>query len=236
MTSTTVPYIYLFLFSISTCLSLRKKSDLRDRRPSHRSCNQHTTYSLWCCRWKTDCCCISLRRRSAAWRCGGWRGSGPCPGWCTPTPTLDTPGPPVWRRPAGAAGRWRRSCSGEQEPSAAGIQRMGSEGCFWWGLETLQWSWMGGSTSGDYEHLHQDLEIFSSYVNTMNPIKSNNSLLIYVLLGLHLYQHYVVVVGAAVVLRVGQQQLGQDFLLCALVDGERVISCHDHHFFCPVEI
>lgn len=42
----------------------------------------------------------------------------------------------------------------------------------------------------------------------------------------HLYEHDVVVVGGVVVLGVGEQMLGQDFLFCALVDGQRVVACH----------
>lgn len=87
-------------------------------RPFPQCCNRHTACFLWCCRWTTHCCCIFLWRRWAAWQCGGWRGSGRCWGWCIPSLTLGTPCPPPWRRPAEAAERRRRSCSGRPGPSA----------------------------------------------------------------------------------------------------------------------
>lgn len=54
--------------------------------------------------------------------------------------------------------------------------------------------------------------------------------------GMYLYEHDVVVVGGAVVLRVRKQKLRQDFLFCALIDGQRVIPRHDHHSVHPAEM
>lgn len=53
---------------------------------------------------------------------------------------------------------------------------------------------------------------------------------------LYLYQHNVIVLGGFVVARVRNQKLGHDFLLCALIDGQRVVPCHYHHVFYPAEI
>lgn len=49
----------------------------------------------------------------------------------------------------------------------------------------------------------------------------------------YLYKHNVVVVCGSVVLRVGNQKLRQDFLFCALIDGQRVVPSHYHHFVYP---
>lgn len=53
--------------------------------------------------------------------------------------------------------------------------------------------------------------------------------------GLHLYKHDVVVVGGAVVVRVGNQKLGHDLLLRSLIDGQRIVTRHDHHSVNPAE-
>lgn len=46
---------------------------------------------------------------------------------------------------------------------------------------------------------------------------------------LYLYEHDVIIVGGVVILRVGHQELGEDLLFRALVDGQRVVACHYHH-------
>lgn len=53
---------------------------------------------------------------------------------------------------------------------------------------------------------------------------------------MYLYKHNVIVVCMAVVLRVGHQKMGHDFLLCPLIDGQGVVSCYYHHFVYPAEI
>lgn len=50
---------------------------------------------------------------------------------------------------------------------------------------------------------------------------------------IHLNEHYIMVVGGAVVLRVGNQKLGQAFLLCALINAQGVITSHNNHSVRP---